>query len=108
MVVNFPSNVEKHAGKAVAVQGDVSKGSDVVALFDKAEEAFGKVHIVVNSKGAFLVSREAARQILANASGRIVNIMTTPLIRYRKPWNTHQQSLPSPSGERCSLVGVLV
>jgi 3-oxoacyl-[acyl-carrier protein] reductase len=52
VVVNFSSNAEKakeavaairgekHAGKAVAVQGDVSKGSDVVALFDKAEEAF--------------------------------------------------------------------
>jgi 3-oxoacyl-[acyl-carrier protein] reductase len=116
VVVNFSSNAEKakeavaaiqgekHAGKAVAVQGDVSKGSDVVALFDKAEEAFGKVHIVVNcagillsnypsivdtteaewdktqavnSKGAFLVSREAARRIPANAGGRIVNITTT-------------------------------
>ncbi|KAG0588417.1 hypothetical protein KC19_2G241200 [Ceratodon purpureus] len=116
VVVNFSSDVEKanevvaairgeeKAGKVIAVQGNVGKASDVVALFDKAEEEFGKVHIVVNSagvllsnypsladtteeewdrimgvnlKGAFLVSREAAKRIPENAGGRIVNITTT-------------------------------
>ena len=116
VVVNFSSNVEKAnetiaaiegekgAGKAIVVQGNVSKASDVQALFDKAEEAFGKIHIVVNCagvglsnyphvlstteedwdkimavnlRGAFLVSKEAAKRIPPNAGGRIVNISTS-------------------------------
>jgi 3-oxoacyl-[acyl-carrier protein] reductase len=115
VVVNFSRNVEKAnevvaeielgaKGKAVAVQADVSKASAVKALFDKAEESFGKIHIVVNSagiiltnfpslaetteeewdwvaavntKGAFLVSREAAKRIPPGGGGRIVNITTT-------------------------------
>lgn len=95
---------EKLAGKAIVVQANVSKASEVAALFDKAEAAFGAVHIVVNSagvvlsncpslahtteeewdnvqavnlKGAFLVSREAAKRIPPNAGGRIVNITST-------------------------------
>jgi 3-oxoacyl-[acyl-carrier protein] reductase len=91
-------------GKAIAVQGDVSSESAVKALFDKAEETFGKVHIVVNAagmiltsypplaktpleewerifavntRGAFLVSKEAANRIPAGGGGRIVNITTT-------------------------------
>jgi 3-oxoacyl-[acyl-carrier protein] reductase len=114
VVVNFSRNVEKAnevvakielgaKGKAVAVQVDVSKASAVKALFDKAEESFGKIHIIVNSvgiiltnflslaetteeewdwvaavntKGSFLVSREAAKRIPPGGGGRIVNIMT--------------------------------
>jgi NAD(P)-dependent dehydrogenase (short-subunit alcohol dehydrogenase family) len=76
----------------------------VKALFDKAKESFGKIHIVVNSariiltnfpslvetteeeldwvavvntKGAFLVSREVAKWIPPGEGGRIVNITTT-------------------------------
>jgi 3-oxoacyl-[acyl-carrier protein] reductase len=96
VVVNFSRNVEK--------ANEVSKASAVKALFDKAEESFGKIHIVVNyagiiltnfpslaetteeewdwvaavnTKGAFLVSREAAKRIPPGGGGRIVNITTT-------------------------------
>jgi 3-oxoacyl-[acyl-carrier protein] reductase len=114
VVVNYASNeakakeviatIEGSKGKAIAVQGDVSKESDVKRLFDQAEAAFGPPHIVVNSagialstlptlvnttgedwdkiyavntKGAFLVSKEAALRIPPASGGRIVNITTT-------------------------------
>ena len=114
VVVNYSSNADKAKevvteieaakGKAIAVQADVSKESSVKALFDKAEEAFGKIHIVVNcagtiltnyptldntteeeweriysvnTKGAFLVSKEAANRIPPGSGGRIVNITTS-------------------------------
>jgi len=38
-------------GKALAVQGDVGRESEVVALFDRAVEAFGPVDGVVNNAG---------------------------------------------------------
>lgn len=91
-------------GNAIAVQADVSSEAAVKALFDKANEAFGAIHIVVNSagmafghypslvntteaewekifnvntKGAFLVSREAANRVQSGGGGRILNITTT-------------------------------
>jgi len=96
--------IAKEKGIAIAVKGDVSNESDVKAVFDEAEKAFGAVHIVVNcaatmlstyplvvdtteadwdktynvnAKGAFLVSREAAKRIPPGGGGRIVNITTT-------------------------------
>lgn len=117
VVVNYSSN-EKAAeeavdlitketggeGNAIAVRADVSSEAAVKTLFDKANEAFGKIHIVVNSagtmlshyptlvntseaewekvfnintKGAFLVSREAANRVQSGGGGQIVNITTT-------------------------------
>ena len=86
--------------KAVAVAGDVANTADVVGLFDRAEEMFGRVDILVNNAGvwpqayvkdmtdeqwngtlsvnltgAFLTCREAVRRWLAaKQTGRIVNI----------------------------------
>jgi 3-oxoacyl-[acyl-carrier protein] reductase len=114
VVVNYSSNkqkadevvsqIESEHGKAIAVQGDVSSASAIKSLFDKAEETFGKVHIVVNcagtiphnyptvattseedwervyavnTKGTFLASKEAALRIPPGEGGRIVNISTT-------------------------------
>jgi 3-oxoacyl-[acyl-carrier protein] reductase len=114
VVVNYSSNkqkadevvsqIESEHGKAIAVQGDVSSASAIKSLFDKAEETFGKVHIVVNcagtlphnyptvattseedwervyavnTKGTFLASKEAALRIPPGGGGRIVNISTT-------------------------------
>lgn len=91
-------------GSALLVKADVSKESDVKTLFDKAQAAFGPPHIVINSagtmlatypplidttveewdntfgvntRGAFLVSKEAAIRIPPASGGRIVNITTT-------------------------------
>ncbi|GJM84701.1 hypothetical protein PR202_ga00394 [Eleusine coracana subsp. coracana] len=91
--------------RAVAVKADVSDPDAVRALFDHAEEAFGSPpHMVVacagildpkypnladtaveafdatfavNTRGKFLVCREAARRIPAHSGGRIVTFSST-------------------------------
>lgn len=40
-------------GKAVAVQGDVSKQADIARLFAQAVETYGKVDILVNNAGVY-------------------------------------------------------
>jgi 3-oxoacyl-[acyl-carrier protein] reductase len=40
-------------GKAVAVQGDVSKQADIAQLFARAVETYGKVDILVNNAGVY-------------------------------------------------------
>lgn len=40
-------------GKAVAVQGDVSKQADIAQLFAQAVETYGKVDILVNNAGVY-------------------------------------------------------
>ena len=61
VVVNYASNAgAAHAlvdeivvggGQAVAVEGDVSREADVIALFAQAESAFGPVKALVNNAG---------------------------------------------------------
>lgn len=63
VVVNYASsrtNAEKVAseisgagGKAVAIQGDVAKKSDIDRLFVETKKAFGKVDILVNNAGVY-------------------------------------------------------
>ncbi|AOI58263.1 SDR family oxidoreductase [Burkholderia diffusa] len=94
-------------GEAVAVQADIVDPGAVAALFDAAEHAFGRIDVVVNSagimklaplaelddavfdetvainlKGAFNVSREAAKRV--RDGGRIVNL-TSSVIGMRLP-----------------------
>src|SRR6202007_2252215 len=40
-------------GKAVAVQGDVSKAADITRLFTETKKAYGKVNILVNNAGIY-------------------------------------------------------
>lgn len=92
--------IESHGGRAIAVQGDVSKKEDVSRLFDETEAAFGAIYGLVNNagvltmkslidtddeafertfainvRGVFLTLREAARRI--SQGGRIVNLSTS-------------------------------
>jgi len=63
VVVNYSSSksgadavVERIAakgGKAVAVQGDVSKPADITRLFAETDKAFGKLDILVNNAGIY-------------------------------------------------------
>ena len=87
-------------GEALAVQADVSKAGEVKALFDRAEERFGKVNILVNNagvivykliadttdedfdrvlninvRGVFYALREAATRL--ENGGRVINFSTT-------------------------------
>ncbi len=84
---------------AVGFKADVTNSGDVESLFDKAVEKFGRVDILVNNagitrdtlmirmdekdwdmvldinlKGAFLVTKAAARIMMKQRYGRIVNI----------------------------------
>lgn len=92
--------IKASGSQAKLVQADLRKVSEIKRLFDEAENAFGKVDILVNTTGtmlkkpaadvsekefdqmfsihtksAFFLLSEAARRI--NDDGRIVNISTT-------------------------------
>jgi 3-oxoacyl-[acyl-carrier protein] reductase len=45
--------IKQKGGKAVAVQGDVSKEADVKRLFVETKEAFGAVDVLVNNAGVY-------------------------------------------------------
>ena len=45
--------ISKAGGRAVAVQANVAKRSDVQRLFAEAEKAFGKIDILVNNVGVY-------------------------------------------------------
>ena len=63
VVVNYASSragadaVVKHitekGGKAIAVQGDVSKSKDIANLFAETKKAYGKLDILVNNAGIY-------------------------------------------------------
>jgi 3-oxoacyl-[acyl-carrier protein] reductase len=47
------SGITSNGGKAIAVQGDVSKASDVKNLFAEAIKAFGRLDVLVNNAGIY-------------------------------------------------------
>jgi 3-oxoacyl-[acyl-carrier protein] reductase len=47
------ADIAKQAGKAIAVQGDVAKESDLKALFEATKKAFGRLDVLVNNAGVF-------------------------------------------------------
>jgi 3-oxoacyl-[acyl-carrier protein] reductase len=63
VVVNYDSDktgaekavadIKAKGGKAIAVQGDVSKAADVKRLFEETRSAFGKLDVLVNNAGVF-------------------------------------------------------
>src|ERR1700729_3701492 len=63
VVVNYASSKEGadrvvaeitgRGGKAIAVQGDVSKASEVKRLFSETKKSFGKLDVLVNNAGVY-------------------------------------------------------
>jgi 3-oxoacyl-[acyl-carrier protein] reductase len=63
VVVNYASSktgadavvakIEARGGKAIAVQGDVSKPADITKLFAETKKAYGKLDILVNNAGVY-------------------------------------------------------
>jgi 3-oxoacyl-[acyl-carrier protein] reductase len=47
------SEIAKKGGKAIAVQGDVSKQADIRRLFAETKKAFGRLDILVNNAGVY-------------------------------------------------------
>ena len=91
---------------AVAVQADVSTAEGCKTLFDAAVNAFGRVDVLVNNagitrdglllrmseadfdavlnanlKGAFLCCKEAARRMVRQRHGRIINLSSVVALR---------------------------
>jgi len=63
VVVNYSSSkqgadrvvaeISGRGGKAIAVQGDVSKQADIKRLFSEAKKTFGRLDILVNNAGVY-------------------------------------------------------
>src|SRR5229473_683798 len=47
------AEITAKGGKAIAVQGDVSKADDVRRLFAETRKAFGSLDVLVNNAGVF-------------------------------------------------------
>jgi 3-oxoacyl-[acyl-carrier protein] reductase len=89
VVVNYASSkddaervvasIKQKGGKAVAVQGDVSKQADVKRLFAETTKAFGAVDVLVNNAGVYafqaiddLEEAEYRRQFDINVLGPLL------------------------------------
>ncbi|HWE48565.1 MAG TPA: glucose 1-dehydrogenase [Bryobacteraceae bacterium] len=63
VVVNYASSktgadavverITAKGGKAIAVQGDMSKADDIAKLFEETKKAYGKLDILVNNAGVY-------------------------------------------------------
>jgi len=108
-VASLINNSSKFRGdgdgvRAIVFKADVREPSQVLQLFDTAEQTFGPLHIVVNnagilnhsfptiaqtsdeewdqtfqlnSRGTFLCSREAAKRVVRGGGGRIINVSSS-------------------------------
>jgi 3-oxoacyl-[acyl-carrier protein] reductase len=108
VVVNYASSksgadavvkrITEKGGKAIAVQGDVSKPQDIARLFAETKKAYGKLDILVNNAGVYefsplesitaehfhklfdlnvlglLLTTQEAVKLMDGAGGSIVNI----------------------------------
>jgi 3-oxoacyl-[acyl-carrier protein] reductase len=77
----------ERGGKALAVQGDVSKAVDVRRLFEETKKAFGPVDVLVNNAGTYafqplegVTEAEFRRQFETNVLGPI--LVTREALRY--------------------------
>ncbi|WP_328562176.1 SDR family oxidoreductase [Streptomyces coelicoflavus] len=64
-------------GRAVAVQADVAEEKEIAALFDRAEQEFGGVDVVVNSAGRMILSPIADLDLAALDAMHRTNIRGT-------------------------------
>jgi 3-oxoacyl-[acyl-carrier protein] reductase len=94
VVVNYAGAADKAAevvneitsrgGRAVAVQADVADAAGVARLFDEAEQAHGKIGVVVNSAGIM--------KLFPIASGRVEDFDAIFDVNVRGTFNVLQQA----------------
>ncbi|MEO8157142.1 MAG: glucose 1-dehydrogenase [Betaproteobacteria bacterium] len=75
------SEISGKGGKAIAVQGDMSKAADVKKLFDETKKAYGAPDVLVNNAGVYhfepleaVTEAEFHRQFNTNVLGSILTI----------------------------------
>lgn len=80
-------NVTREGGKAVAIQGDVSKAAEVTRLFEETRKTFSSVDVLVNNAGVFrfdpleeITEKEFHREFDINVLGTI--LATQQAIKY--------------------------
>jgi 3-oxoacyl-[acyl-carrier protein] reductase len=100
VVVNYSSSkdgadrvvaeITSKGGKAIAVQGDVSKAEDVKRLFAETKKTFGSVDVLVNNAGIYkfdplesVTETEFHRQFNTNVLGLI--LATREALKYFGP-----------------------
>ena len=95
---NVVTDIAKAGGKAVAIQADVSRKSEIESLFAEAKRAFGTIDILVNNAGIYefapleniteehfhkqfnlnvlglLLATQAAVKLFGPAGGTVINI----------------------------------
>jgi NAD(P)-dependent dehydrogenase (short-subunit alcohol dehydrogenase family) len=111
------SQVELLGARAIVVQADVGKKSDVLGMFEQVEKELGPVDILVNNAGVapfesflniteetwdrtyntnvksiFLCSQRAAKGMIERAYGKIINILSTASLVVTSPVIPHYQS----------------
>src|SRR6266404_434866 len=91
VVVNYSSSkegadrvvaeIKTKGGKAIAVQGDVSKSADVTRLFAETKKAYGTFDVLVNNAGVYefepleaVTETEFHREFNTNVLGPIMTI----------------------------------
>jgi 3-oxoacyl-[acyl-carrier protein] reductase len=89
VVVNYSSSkdgaervvaeIAAKGGKAVAIQGDVTKPAEVTRLFDETKKAFGRLDVLVNNAGIYkfvpleqITAEEYRRQFDINVLGTLL------------------------------------
>lgn len=106
--------IEQEGGKAIVIQTDVRKPSDVAALMAETKWKLGRIDILINNagvsrkkspyelsvdewddilnlnlRGVFLCSREAAKVMKDNGGGAIVNIASTRAFMSEPHWEAY-------------------
>jgi 3-oxoacyl-[acyl-carrier protein] reductase len=100
VVVNYSSSkqgadrvvdeIQREGGKAIAIQGDVSKSADIRRLFEQTRKAFGSLDVLVNNAGVFkfdpleaVTEEEFHREFNTNVLGTILT--TQEAVKYFGP-----------------------
>ena len=75
------ADITAQGGKAIAVQGDVSKAADVKRLFETTKASFGALDVLVNNAGVYqfepleaVTEKEFHREFDTNVLGTILTI----------------------------------